>query len=73
MTLFLTSAQLEEMTGYRTHTAQAAWLADNGYRFDLRRDGRPNVLLEQVRERQCSEKTAERRPGPDLSWIDQVG
>ena len=73
MTLFLTSEQLEEMTGYRNHTAQATWLADNGYRFDVRKDGRPNVLLEQVRERQVSMKATERKPGPDFSWMDQVG
>ncbi|KKL08779.1 hypothetical protein LCGC14_2572440, partial [marine sediment metagenome] len=49
--------------------AQATWLSDNGYSFDLRRDGRPNVLIEQVRERQC--KNTESTPGPDLSWMDQ--
>lgn len=68
--MFLTDAQLEEMTGYRTYTGQAKWLAENGYAFDVRRDGRPNVLLDQVRARQrCGE--AERKPGPDFSWLEK--
>ena len=69
MLVFLNRKQLRKMTGYRNHAAQAGWLSDNGYSFDLRRDGRPNVLIEQVRERQC--KTATSKPGPDLSWLDK--
>ena len=71
MLVFLTSEQLEEMTGYRNHAAQAVWLSDNGYKFDLRRDGRPNVLIDQIRERQCT--NAKSTPGPDLSWMDEAG
>ena len=69
--MFLNSQQLREMTGYKNHAAQATWLADNGYCFDLRCDGRPNVLIDQVRERQC--KNTESKPGPDLSWMDEAG
>lgn len=68
--MFLTSTQLEDMTGYKSHAAQAAWLADNGYSFDLRRDGRPNVLLDQVRERQC--KQVKSKPGPDFTWMERA-
>lgn len=71
--MFLTSAELENLTGYKNHASQANWLAENGYRFDVRRDGRPNVMVEQVRERQCRSKTTERKPGPDLSWMDEAG
>ncbi len=67
--MFLSNAQLEEMTGYKQHAAQAAWLSDNGYSFDLRSDGRPNVLVDQVRERQL--KSFKRKPEPDLSWMDE--
>ncbi len=68
--MFLNSAQLKDMTGYKNHAAQATWLSDKGYIFDLRRDGRPNVLIDQVRERQC--KTVTSKPGPDLSWMDEA-
>ncbi len=66
--MFLTSKQLVEMTGYKSHRGQAKWLAENGYKFDIRSDGRPNVLEQQVLERQCRE--VERVPGPDLSFLD---
>jgi hypothetical protein len=65
--LFLTAEQLEDMTGYRSHAGQIGWLRDNGYAFEVRKDGRPNVLLDQVRERQC--RKAESTPGPDWSWL----
>ena len=68
--MFLNSKQLREMTGYRNRAAQARWLSDNSYSFDLRKDGRPNVLIEQLRERQC--KNTESKPGPDLSWMDEA-
>lgn len=58
------------MTGYKSHAGQIRWLVENGYHFDVRSDGRPNVMMDQVRERQC--KIVERAPGPDLSWLDQA-
>lgn len=68
MELFLSSEQLADMTGYRSGKCQERWLLENGYNFELRSDGRPNVLVDQVRERQC--RKPDRTPGPDLSWID---
>lgn len=69
--LFLTVDELVELTGYTNHSPQCAWLVDNGYSFDVRCDGRPSVLRQQVIERQC--KNVECKPGPDLSWMDKVG
>lgn len=66
--MFLNSQQLQDMTGYRHHASQVKWLVKYGYSFDIRRDGRPNVLIDQIKERQC--KNFESTPGPDLSWMD---
>lgn len=73
--MFLTCAELEEMTGYKNHAAQAAWLAENGYRFDLNKNGRPNVMVDQVRERQLAKsgKPGRRTPGPDFSALEKAG
>ena len=66
--MFLTAADLLNMTGYKSSRGQSQWLAANGYSFDIRADGRPNVLVDQVRERQL--KTAARaRPRPNLANI----
>ena len=67
--IFLSSADLFEMTGYRSLRRQRQWLADNGYQFDVRSDGRPNVLIRQVLERQCTSVTQTK--GPDLAWMDE--
>lgn len=66
--MFLTNEHLVEMTGYRRHSAQRRWLSSNGYKFDVRNDGKPLVLVDQVRERQC--KSVDSRVEPDLSWMD---
>ena len=50
--MFLTHEQLVEMTGFKIHSKQAEWLKSNGYTFDFRRDGRPNILVSHVEERQ---------------------
>lgn len=71
--MFLTDDQLHDLTGYRQRPAQRDWLAANGYRFDVRRDGRPNVLVDQVRERQGIRSTAGSKPGPDFSWLEKAG
>lgn len=66
--MFLTYSDLVEMTGYRSPRKMADWLAANGYEFDVRSDGRPNVLREQVLERQC--KRAQTPARPNLGAID---
>lgn len=71
MGIFLSQGELVEMTGYQQPARQIHWLVSNGYNFDIRSDHRPNVLWDQVRERQC--KTVERTPGPDLGWLDETG
>ena len=67
--MFLTKPDLIELTGYRSSAAQIRWLTRNGYRFDIRSDGRPVVLRQQIQERQCS-KISPTAEGPDLSWLD---
>jgi len=68
--LFLTKEQLTELTGYKFHSKQALWLAENGYSFDIRSDGRPNVLHQQVIERQCRVEPKRRRSEPNLAALD---
>lgn len=70
--MFLTHEQLVDMTGYKTKRKQRDWLAENGYSFDIRNDGRPNVLAEQIRERQVR-NAAPARSTPNLDAIDRIG
>ena len=49
--MFLNKYQLQEMTGYKQHAAQIRWLADNGFHFKIRGDGRPNELIRHVEEK----------------------
>ena len=43
--MFLTPAQVEELTGYRQHSAQIKWLTLKGITCYRRRDGRPVVPI----------------------------
>ena len=71
--MFLTRAELEELTGRKQAAAQRRWLMDNGYKFDVRADGRPAVLLEQVQLRQIDRGRSRRVSGPNLDALDQLG
>lgn len=69
--MFLTSDQLKELTGYKKPALQRRWLLENGYRFDVRADGRPSVLAEQVQARQRVRR-AERATHPDWAKLDHM-
>ena len=53
--MFLTAQELRSLTGYQKPSLQRRWLTEHGYRFDVRADGRPAVLISQVEARQRSE------------------
>ena len=61
--MFLTPDELEQLTGYKKPKLQRDWLLKNGYRFDVRVDGRASVLASQVAARQGAVK--ERRAEPN--------
>ena len=63
--MFLTQSEIFELTGCVQHAAQKRWLAKNGLRFFVRRDGAPSVPKEQVFTEQPS--------GPDLAALDRLG
>jgi hypothetical protein len=46
--MFLTAAELAELTGLKRPSAQARWLAQAGLRHVLAADGRPRVLRAEV-------------------------
>jgi hypothetical protein len=50
---FLSSEDLHALTGRQKPKLQREWLIANGYRFDVRADGRPAVLVSQVETRQA--------------------
>jgi hypothetical protein len=59
--VFLSPENLIELTGYKKPALQRRWLIKNGYRFDVRADGRASVLSSQVVARQggARERSAE--------------
>ena len=68
--MFLSKEELEQLTGYKKPTLQLRWLVDNNYRFDVRADGRPAVLREQVHQRQIKDVDMRMLPGPNLDALD---
>lgn len=50
--MFLTAEAIVALTGRKKPKLQREWLLSRGYRFDVRADGRPAVLVSQVEERQ---------------------
>jgi hypothetical protein len=69
--MFLTPKQLQRLTGYRKPALQRRWLVQNGYSFDVRRDGKPVVSQDHYQGRQGGQR-AERASGFDLGALDKI-
>jgi hypothetical protein len=63
--VFLTREQLEELTGYVTAAGQRRWLTREGIAFRIRRDGRPVVIIDELRS-----KPRERVAPPNFAALD---
>lgn len=62
--IFLTDSDIAELTGYKRPTAQRKWLLRNGYRFEVRADGRPRVMVAEA-ERHMLGKAQTKRHEPN--------
>ena len=66
--MFLTADDIQQLTGYKLPGCQRRWLAENGYSFDVRADGKPIVSKAHYESRH-GEK--EHRPSePNLAALD---
>ena len=71
--LFLSKAQLTELTGYVRRADQRRRLSELGIPFKPGRDGVPLVLLEVVEEEFGLRRTAaKRRARPDLRALQEL-
>ena len=68
--MFLTAEQLRELTGYQQAALHRCWLAENGYSFDVRCDGRPVVSRTYYEDRQHGPKRDNRPLGPNLDGLN---
>ena len=71
MAMFLTTEELEELTGKVRPSAQVRELIRQGYRPDIRIDGRPVLAREAVLERQMQKKRSRptRTVEPNFDWM----
>lgn len=68
MSLTLTPDELYDLTGYKAGKRQRQWLAENGYSFDVRANGRPAVSRSHYEARHAPVK---RRPSAmNLAALD---
>ena len=69
--MFLTTEELRDLTGYQKPALQLRWLAENGYSFDVRCDGRPVVSRTHYEGRHSSSDKA--RPSAfNLAALDSL-
>lgn len=48
MTLFVSEDDLILLTGYKLPKKQVEWLQNNGYIFEVNKEGKPNVLQQHL-------------------------
>jgi len=68
--MFLSKTEIEELTGLKQPLRQIRWLLANGYCPDVRADGRPALLVEQVRTHQLGASRIRRATEPNLRALD---
>ena len=55
--MFLSDAELKELTGYKRGAEQCAWLTDNGWIFVKDAHGKPRVAVEYFRNMMVKKET----------------
>ncbi len=68
--MFLSVDELRELTGYKKSALQRRWLAENGYCFEVRADGKPVVSRAHYEDRQQGPQMRGRLLGPNLEALD---
>jgi hypothetical protein len=63
--IFASAEILEQLTGKRRPSAQARWLARNGYRFERRADRNRTIAL---RQEEVDKQTLSRSIQPRQPW-----
>ncbi len=69
--MFLSSAELAKLTGYRRPSAQARWLARNGWKFTMNGLSEPVVAVQEMSRRMVSGAgAAAARKEPNFGVLD---
>lgn len=69
--MFLTPEQLEQLTGLRRPSAQARWLGERNWRYEIAADGRVVVHELEAQRRLCGGTVGRKavREEPDLEAL----
>jgi hypothetical protein len=70
--MFLTANELKDLTGYKRPSDQRRWLAEHGWAFEIRADGKNRVLAEEARHKMLSatnRRSAQRSAELDLASL----
>lgn len=68
MSLFLTTDELRELTGYQRPSCMIRQLRENGVRFFIAADGYPRVARNEIESRHPSRQSME----PDFSSLQKI-
>lgn len=66
--MFLSHAELAELTERKTKRLQIVWLKTNGFHFAVGANGHPRVLREHVQARLGGFRVANTKPSPEPNW-----
>jgi len=67
--MFLTSDEIQELTGFKANHKQCEWLSSHGYPFDTTRSGRPKVLRSYIEQRLGMQQLPQSVFTPDFSAL----
>lgn len=66
--MFLTQAELADLTERKNKAGQIAWLKANGYHFAIGANGHARVMREHIHARLCGVSMATAPAAPEPNW-----
>ncbi len=59
--MFVTTGQIETLTGYKLRSAQRRWLTEHGWKFEVDRYGKPQVHTAEMERKMVGKNPARTR------------
>ena len=70
--IFLSTDELQELTGRRSNAGWIRWLTKNRWNFAVRADGKPVVAIAEMERHLCGPRAKAVGAEPNLSGLDAL-
>ncbi len=70
--MFLSTNELQDLTGRKSNAAWIRWLTAKRWRFEIRADGKPVVAIAEMERHLCGPQVRTAEAEPNLAGLDSL-